>query len=167
VLGSGGESQVVGAERLTLIPLATSIERDIGVQCLPVHWFPIHLLEDQSDVQSHAATLAETQNFGTQSSPVKSKQIPASLEEIRTLPEATDKSVDDNFTRDHLFQTPPRDVWWEERFDSLVAALQKTQSGHEIEMYPTLCDLLSGISKRLHGMSSNFFVHPSTYLMTD
>ena len=101
-----------------------------------------------------AVTEVETQSIDSQSSPVKHRKIPDNVVDIRGLPEATDKSVDKNFTRDHLSNiTFPRHTWWNDNCDALVATIGKIKAGHEVEIYPFLCELLSGISERLYGTS--------------
>jgi len=84
---------------------------------------------------------------------VKLKRIPANLTEIRTLSEATDKTVDQNFAQDHLSVPPPREVWWNDHCNTLVTGIQGIKNGSEIQMYAILCELLTGISERVHGMT--------------
>jgi hypothetical protein len=94
------------------------------------------------------------------SSPVKQGVIPTSLKEIRELPEATNKSIDENFAQNHLSVTPPRDIWWDIGDKELVTAIQ-AQTSLEINMYPTICLLLTGISQRLYGTAFNFLSRTS------
>jgi len=47
-------------------------------------------------------TQVETQFFDSESSPIKQRKNLENLNDIRRLPEAIDKSVDESFTRDHL-----------------------------------------------------------------
>src|SRR5258707_1334424 len=60
----------------------------------------------QPDFVPHVETLSSSQ-----SSPVKFKRIPATLTEIRALPEATSKAVDENFVQNHLSVAHPLQDW--------------------------------------------------------
>jgi hypothetical protein len=89
---------------------------------------------------------------GDQSSPIKQKRIPTTLAEVRTLPEATAKDVDDDFVQNHLSASPSGSVWWNERCGELVTEIQNTKKGTETEMYSLSCELLTGISEIIHGI---------------
>lgn len=78
----------------------------------------------QPDFVSHVETLS-----GSQSSPVKFKRIPTTLTEIRALPEATGKAVDENFVQNHLSVPPPRAVWWNDRCDMLATGIRESKAG--------------------------------------
>jgi hypothetical protein len=78
----------------------------------------------QPDFVPHVETLS-----GSQSSPVKFKRIPTTLTEIRALPEATGKAVDENFVQNHLSVPPPRAVWWNDHCDTLVTGIRGIKSG--------------------------------------
>jgi hypothetical protein len=94
------------------------------------------------------------------SSPVKQGVIPTSLKEIRELPEATNKSINENFAQNHLSVMPPQDIWWDDGDKKLVTVIQ-AQTSLEINMYPTICLLLTGISQRLYSTAFNFLSRTS------
>jgi hypothetical protein len=114
-----------------------------------------------------ASALVETVLVGvscsSHSSPVKSGAIPTSLDEIRKLPEATNKSTDANFAQNHLSVTPPQQVWWDDGDSDLITAI-RAQTSLEINMYPTVCQLLTRISRRLHGTAAFNFLSRTSLL---
>jgi hypothetical protein len=97
----------------------------------------------------------------SQSSPVKSRIIPSSISEVRTLSEAVNKDIDTDFAQNHLSEAPGRDVWWNDECDALVEELIGVGKGREVTMYAPLCKLLSGMSARIYG--TLFFVLARNY----
>jgi hypothetical protein len=110
------------------------------------------------DPDAQAVTSVETQFFDSESSPVKPRKNLDNLKDIRLLPEATDKAVDENFTQDHLSDLPfSPDTWWDEDCGALAATIGAAKNKPEIEMYPVLCKLLNRISERIYGKPSPCF----------
>ena len=106
-------------------------------------------------------TPVETQIIGSHSSPVKPGKLLDKLVDIRDLPDAIDKSIDQSFTRDHLSDlTFPRQTWWSTRCGKLVETIRaiRAKRGREIDMYAPLCELLSYISE---GIYCKLFVNSS------
>jgi hypothetical protein len=104
----------------------------------------------------------ETQIIDNQSSPVKPRKIPDKLDDIRDLPEAIDKSIDQNFTRDHLSDlTNPRQMWWSERCTALLETIRATKRGRETDMYMPLCELLTCISEGIYCKLFYFLSKPA------
>jgi hypothetical protein len=98
-----------------------------------------------------AVTPVGTQIIDSHSSPVKPGNAPTYLSDLRKLSEATDKSSDANFVRDHLSDIPSQDLTWWDSCADVLAMVRATKAGHEVDTYPSLCALLNRISEHLYG----------------